>query len=357
MVNVAIQSLSQVEKLYPNTSFNRRVCVLGIESTAHTFGVGVACTYPPFILSNVKSVYKPTKGGIHPREAASHHAHHAPETIIRALRDAGLSIAEINAIAIALGPGLGPCLRIGATIARCLASYYGKPLVPVNHALAHVEIGRLTTGFQDPLVVYVSGGHTSIIAYAKRRYRVFGETLDIALGNLLDTFAREVGIAPPYIIEGLHVVDYYAQRGTRIVNELPYVVKGQDVSYSGLLTAALRAYERGVKLEDICLTLREIAYGSVVEVAERGLVHTGKREVLVVGGVAASPILREKLRIMASYHDALVGAPPIELAGDNGAMIAWTGLLQYLHGIVIEVEDAIIKQRWRLDEVDVPWRS
>ncbi len=356
MASAATRSSFPVEELYPNTSFHRHVCVLGIESTAHTFGVGVACTRPPYILANIRKVYRPKTGGIHPREAAGHHAHVAPEAISEALRSAGLTIAEIDAVAVALGPGLGPCLRIGATIARSLAAYYGKPLVPVNHAVAHIEIGRLFTGFYDPLVLYVSGGHTTIAAFAKGRYRVFGETLDIALGNLLDSFAREVGIAPPYVREGLHVVDYYARYGSKMV-ELPYVVKGQDVSFSGLLTAALRLYRSGkVRLEDLCLSLREVAYGSVVEVAERGLVHTGKREILLVGGVAASPILREKLKIMASYHDARSGAPPVEYAGDNGAMIAWVGLLNYLHGITIEVEESLVRQRWRLDDTEVPWR-
>ena len=355
MASVAIQYSCNLRRLYKHVNFDKEVYVLGIESTAHTFGVGIASTKPPYILVNVRRTYVPEKGGIHPREAATHHARVAPDIVSEALRVAGLSIEDIDAIAVALGPGLGPCLRVGATIARSLAAYYGKPLVPVNHAVAHIEIGRLATCFKDPVVLYVSGGNTIVAAYAKGRYRVFGETLDIALGNLLDTFAREVGLAPPYVVEGLHQVDRCALEA-REPYELPYVVKGQDVSFSGLLTAALRAVKKGARPSDVCLGLREVAYSSVVEVTERCLAHTGKKEVVVVGGVAASPILREKISIMVSYHNAKWGAPPLPLAGDNGAMIAWVGLLNFLSSITIAIGESVVRQRWRVDDVPVPWR-
>ena len=345
-------------KLYPSLSWDREVYVLGIESTAHTFGVGIASTKRPYILVSARSTYKPEKGGIHTREAAEHHVKMAPIVIREALKHAGLSIRDIDAVAVALGPGLGPALRVGATIARGLASYFSKPLVPVNHAVAHIEIARFYTGQRDPLVLYVSGGNTMVAAFAKKRYRVFGETIDIALGNLLDTFAREVGLAPPYIVEGLHVVDRCASEADDPV-VLPYTVKGMDVSYSGLLTAAIRAWRRSKDNRDkarICLGLRESAYGTAVEVTERGLAHTRKREVLLTGGVAASPVLQEKLREMAKLHAAIFGVSPLPLAGDNGAMIAWVGLLNYLSNIIIEPIKAMVKQRWRLDNVEVPWR-
>ncbi len=349
------------ERLYPGLSWpwSRRILVLGIESTAHTFGVGVVSNKPPYILASVKDTYRPREGGIHPREAAAHHAAVAPHLLRKALEEASVSIGDIDAIAVALGPGLGPALRVGATIARGLAAYYGKPLVPVNHAVAHIEIGRLLVCHEDPLVLYVSGGNTMVTAYAKKRYRVFGETLDIALGNLLDTFARDTGLAPPYIIKGLHVVDACAQ-GAREPWLLPYTVKGMDVSYSGLLTAALRAWQTHSKSDErrsICLGLREVAYGAAVEVAERGLAHTRKHEALLTGGVAASPVLREKFSAMASIHGAKAGWPPPSYAGDNGAMIAWVGLLNYLSGITIEPSEAVVRQRWRLDTVETPWRG
>uniref|UniRef100_A0A7J3ZL98 tRNA N6-adenosine threonylcarbamoyltransferase n=1 Tax=Fervidicoccus fontis TaxID=683846 RepID=A0A7J3ZL98_9CREN len=334
----------------------QKVTVLGIESTAHTFGVGVATNRPPFILANSYVRYTPKVGGIHPREASRFLAEAFEGPLRNALEQAGLTINEIDAIAVALGPGMGPCLRVGATIARSLSAYYSKPLVPVNHAIAHIEIGNLLSKFEDPLIVYVSGGNTAIIAYKDGRYRTFGETLDIPLGNLIDTFAREVGLAPPYIKDGVHVTHICAENAKRLL-DLPYVVKGQDVSYSGLLTAALRLVEKGERLEDVCYSLLEISFSMITEVAERGLAHTGKQEVLLTGGVSASRLLEEKVRKMALLHEARFYNVPVEYAGDNGAMIAWTGVLAYLNGIVVEPEEATIMQRWRVEEVEVPWRE
>jgi N6-L-threonylcarbamoyladenine synthase len=340
-----------------SSSLSRPLRVLGIESTAHTFGVSVVSEEEPYILSDARRVYRPRSGGILPREVASFFSSIAGEVVGEALRQAGLSIEEIDAIAVALGPGMGPALRVGATVARALASAYRKPLVPVNHALAHIEIARFTTGLRDPLVVYVSGGNTMVTAFMDGRYRVFGETLDIALGNLLDTFAREAGLAPPYVVEGKHAVDRCAEGGDYIEGLMPYKVKGQDISYSGLLTAALRALKRlgRGRLPDICYTLREIAFSSVAEVAERGLFHTGKRQLILTGGVAASDVLREKLSIMSSDRGVEFGPVPKRYAVDNGVMIALTGLLAYKHGVTVEPRRAFIRQRWRLDEVDVPW--
>ena len=331
--------------------------VVGIESTAHTFGVGIVTDSDEnFILSDERAQYIPKQGGIHPRESSRFLAEKAPTVVANAFEKASINPKDIDAIAVALGPGLGPCLRVGATVARTLAAYFKKPLVPVNHAVAHVEIGLKLTGLRDPVTVYLSGGNTAVIAYADKRYRVFGETLDIALGNLLDTFAREAGLGPPYVVNGLHVVDRCAEKGKRFLKDFPYVVKGQDVAFSGLLTAALRALKKGVDLNDICLTLREIAYNSVLEVAARCLMHTKKSEIMLVGGVAASPILREKFEAMAKKYNARVGIVPPKYAVDNGVMIAWTGLLAYKHGVTIDLRNAVVRQRWRIDEVDILWR-
>lgn len=332
---------------------SREYVVLGVESTAHTLSVGIV-TSKGRILGMASKEYIPKTGGIHPREAAQNHARYASIVVREVFKKAKLKPIDVDVVAYSAGPGLGPCLRTGATIARALASYLDKPLVPVNHCLAHIELGKMLTGASDPLVVYVSGGNTIISAYSGGRYRVFGETLDIALGNCLDVFAREVGIAPPYVREGLHVVDYYALKGREIV-DLPYVVKGQDMSFSGLLTAALKAYAKGVSLEDLCLSFREVAYNSVVEVAERALSHTGKEEILLTGGVAKSPVLKEKFERVAEERGVTLYVTPPEYAGDNGVMIAWTGALLYDWGVMVEVERSTIRQRWRLDEVEVPW--
>lgn len=328
---------------------------LGIESTAHTFGASIVSDKPPYILSDARARYRPVKGGILPREVAQFFSQKAGEVVGEALRQAGVSMREVDLIAVALGPGMGPALRVGATVARALASKYNKPLYPVNHGIAHIEIARFLTGLRDPLVIYVSGGTTTIASYLEGRYRVFGETLDIALGNLLDTFAREIGIAPPYVTGGMHAVDRCAEGGS-FIEDLPYVVKGQDVSYSGLLTAAVRLVGKGRSKSDVCYTLREIAFSSVVEVAERGLAHTGKGEVVLTGGVAANKLLNWKVEAMSRMHGARFKPIPAKYAGDNGVMIAVTGLLAYKSGVEpVAPEEAVIRQRWRIDRVDVPW--
>jgi len=330
--------------------------VLGIESTAHTFGVGVVQEGKNWLIADVRSKYVPKGGGIHPKEASQHFMVHAPNVIAEAVKKLKNGINDVDAIAVALGPGLGPCLRVGATLARGLATYFNKPLVPVNHAVAHVEIGRFITGLRKPLVVYLSGGNTLIAAYANGRYRVFGETLDIALGNFMDVFAREAGLGPPYVINGKHVLDKCADEGKKFIRELPYVVKGQDISLSGLLTAALRLLRSGkIKLEDLCYSIREIAYSSVIEVAERGLALTKLTEVMLVGGVGASEALRTKFMLMAQERGVKFAAVPPKYAVDNGVMIALAGMLAFKHGIVVRPEEAHVKQRWRLDEVEVPW--
>ncbi|MCC6032714.1 MAG: N(6)-L-threonylcarbamoyladenine synthase Kae1 [Desulfurococcaceae archaeon] len=329
--------------------------ILGIESSAHTFGVGVVRDEPPHILADVRFVYKPKTGGIHPKEASQYFMSNAPEAVKEALSKAGVKVRDLDGIAVALGPGMGPCLRVGATLARAMASYYGKPLIPVNHALAHVEIGKMLFSFKNPLIVYLSGGNTLIASFSEGRYRIFGETLDISLGNFLDTLARELGIAPPYVVSGLHQIDRCAQNGKNFI-ELPYVVKGQDVSFSGLLTAALKLYKSSrAELSDICYSAREIAYSAIIEVSERALAHTGNKEVLVVGGVASSPVLRSKFEVMSRLRGVELGIVPPQYAVDNGVMIAWTGLLLLKHGVHVRPEEAYVRQRWKLDQVDVPW--
>jgi N6-L-threonylcarbamoyladenine synthase len=327
----------------------RKLYVMGIESTAHTFGCGIVSSNGE-ILSNLRSEYIPSYGGIHPREASQHHASRASTTIKQSLDVAGLKLNELDAVAISLGPGLGPCLRTGATVARAIALMIKKPLIPVNHCVAHIEIGRLVTKEDDPLVAYVSGGNTIVSAYSDGRYRVFGETLDIALGNCLDAFARSLGLSHP----GVPKLEALAEGGKNFI-PLPYVVKGQDVSYSGLLTMATRKIPE-VNPSDLSMSLLEVAYGMLAEVVERALAHTEKPSLLLTGGVARSPRLQRILKAVCDEHSARFYVVPPDLAGDNGAMIAWTGYLALREGISVPVDSSYIRQRWRLDEVEVPWR-
>ena len=327
---------------------------LGIESSADDFGVGIA-RFDGEILANKFDSYIPAEGGIHPREAARHHAEVADKVLKEALSKAGIKPHELSVIAFSQGPGLGPSLRTGATVARALASYLCIPLVGVNHSVAHIEIGKLKTGAHDPVTLYASGGNTMVTAFESGRYRVFGETLDIALGNCLDVFGREAGLKGKKGLPIGAAIEQLALKGTRLVT-LPYVVKGMDLSLSGLLTSATTQLQKGnCTMEDLCYSLQEHAFSMVTEVTERALAHTEKKEVLLTGGVAANKRLQSMLAIISEEHDAKFSVVPLEFATDNGAMIAWTGVLAFRHGLVTALDESFVKLRWRVDKVDVPW--
>lgn len=325
---------------------------LGIESTAHTFGASVV-TDLGVILSDVRDVHLSAPGtGIHPREAAEHHSEVAARVVSGSLGTAGIKASKLAGVAVSLGPGLGPCLRVGATVARSIAAYFHLPMIPVNHAIGHIEIGTLTTGAKDPLVVLVSGGHTVIAAFSGGRWRIFGETEDITIGNLYDMFAREIDLPSPAGPQ----IEKLATEST-IFLHLPYVVKGNDVSYSGLLTAALARLRAGAKLEDVCYSMQEVSCSMLAEAVERSLAYTGKREILLTGGVAANKTLCKKLEEVAKLHDAVCHVVASPYTGDCGAQIAWTGMLALKAGLAAPFEDAGVRPKWRLEDVDIPWRN
>ena len=324
------------------------ICI-GIEGTAEKTGVGIVDSDGK-ILASVGKALIPESGGIHPREAAEHHASTIVPLIKEALSESNLLLDEIDLVAFSKGPGLGPALRTVATASRSLSLMLNVPIVGVNHCIGHVEIGKLTSGAVDPVTLYVSGGNTQIIAFDSGRYRVFGETLDIALGNCLDQFGRSVGLGHP----GGPKVEEISKKSQSYI-KLPYTVKGMDLSFSGLLTAAIRKYESGEPIEDVCYSLQETAFSMLVEVTERALSHAKKPEVLLCGGVAANARLREMLKIMSEEHYANFFMPPIKYCGDNGAMIAWMGQLMDKNGLVNGINDTKVVQKYRTDQVDVPW--
>jgi len=327
---------------------------LGVEGTAHTLGMGVVDSEGR-VLANAKHSYIPPSGmGIHPRDASQHHSEFAGKVLDEALSNARIDASDIDLVAFSMGPGMGPCLRTAATIARVLSKYLRIQLVGVNHILAHIEIARLATGTLDPVVLNVSGGTTQIVVFEKGRYRVFGETLDIAVGNAFDVFARESGIHDPSNPwPGPKFVET-AERGRQYV-ELPYLVKGMDVAFSGLVTQALRYLKEGYKVEDLCYSLQETALAMLTEVTERAMAHTEKNVLLLTGGSARNRRLQEMLQIMTRERGGEVRVVPAEFATDNGAMIAWTGVLANCAGIVTPIEKSSVRPRWRIEEVNVPW--
>lgn len=319
--------------------------VLGIEGTAWNFSAAV---FDRDLVCLHSSPYVPPSGGIHPREAAQHHAAVAADVVEKALSD---SRGPIDAVAFSIGPGLGPSLRTVATAARSLALKLDVPLIGVNHCVAHVEIGRWYTKFKDPIVLYASGANTQVLGFLNGKYRIFGETLDIGLGNALDKFARSHNLPHP----GGPLIEKLAEKGTYI--HLPYTVKGMDLAFSGLMTAAKEASARGERLEDVCYSFQENAFAMCVEVTERALAHTGKDEVILVGGVGLNQRLQEMLRIMCEERGARFMVPPRQYLGDNGAMIAYTGRIMLESGAVISIADSAVNPHYRSDQVDVVWRE
>lgn len=322
--------------------------VLGIESTAHTFGIGIVENEK--ILADERTVFKTEAGkGFVPRELAEHHCKNAANVLQKALEQAKISLREVDAIAFSQGMGIPNCLRVGATLARFLGLKHNKPLVGVNHGIAHIEIGKLTTKAKDPVCVYLSGGNTQIIAYSKGRYRIFGETQDITLGNLLDGVAREMGYGMP----GGPKIEKLAKKGSYVT--MPYVVKGMDLSYSGLLTHAIKLLKRGVSKEDVAYSLQETAFAMIVEVAERAMAQLAKKEALLIGGVAANQRLQQMFSIMCKERNAKFFVVNSKYSSDNGAMIAYAGYLAYKSGYQTKIKESKIKPRWRVDEVGVSW--
>ena len=327
--------------------------ILGIESTAHTFGIGIV--EKGKVLCNVKASYTTEKGGIIPMDAAKHHAECAEELFERALSEANVSQEQISAIAFSQAPGLAPCLLEGMKFAKKKALELGVALIPVNHCVAHLEIGR-TTGASDPVLLYASGANTQIIAYAGKKYRVFGETLDIGVGNFIDNFARFAGIGFP----GGPKIQMLAEKGKYV--ELPYSIKGMDVAFSGILTKLKQMYDsKKYKLEDLSYSLQETIFAMLVEASERALAHTGKKELLLGGGVACNIRLQEMCKIMCKERRCKLFVPPMSLLVDNGGMIAYLGEIMFNKGVGIysnklEKKKIDINPRERTDDVDVKWR-
>ena len=348
---------TQRELSLSNYAQNKILKVFGIESTAHTFSCSLVSSNDNGdngeILSDIRSIYTPPpSSGIHPREASRHHVEVAPKIVEQSLIQAGISIDKVDAIAFSAGPGLGPCLRVGATVARSLAFYYKKSLIPVNHAIGHIELANMLTGAKDPIVLLVSGGHTLITAFSFGRWRVFGETLDLTIGQLIDQFGRVAGFSSP----SGQQIEKLAEKSSNFI-PLPYTVKGNDTSFSGILTSVKKLLHNSKDLESLCFSLQEIAFAMLAEVTERALAFTEKREVLLTGGVAANKRLQEMLIEVSERHGADFFVVPKKYSGDCGAQIAWTGLLAHLVGISVGVEKSFIKQSWRLDRVDIKCRD
>ncbi|MFX0042704.1 MAG: KEOPS complex N(6)-L-threonylcarbamoyladenine synthase Kae1 [Candidatus Hodarchaeota archaeon] len=332
-----------------------RDLVLGIESTAHTFSVGIV-DFDGNIHGLVNDTYIPEQGGLHPMLVREHHINNFMNTIIKVLNEVRISIKDIKLIAFSQSPGLGPVLKIGALVTRMLSQILKIPIVGVNHCIAHIEIGRLMCDINDPLTLYVSGGNTIVSAFESGRYQIFGETLDLAIGNMIDSFARDAGLSHP----GGPKIEKLAQKSNKYL-PLPYVVKGMDLSFSGIYTAAKRLIEsedfnKKYNLYDVANSIQETTFAMLTEITERALAHTEKKEVLLTGGVAANKRLQRMIEYISKEHNARFEVVPLKYAGDNGAMIGWTGVLRYNSSGGHDISETIINPKERMDQITVPWR-
>jgi len=323
---------------------------LGIESTAHTFGVGIIEDNK--ILANVSDSYTTKVGGIHPTEAKEHHIKVADKIIQKALDKAKLKISDIDLISFSQGPGLPPCLVIGMEKAKELAKKNNIQLIGVNHCIAHLEIGKFLTKAKDPVLLYVSGANTQVIAFEGRKYRIFGETLDNGVGNFLDAFARALGLGFP----GGPKIQELAEKGKKYI-ELPYVVKGMDISLGGILTnLKQKIASKNYAPEDLAYSCQETVFAMLIEVAERALHHTDKKELLLGGGVACNKRLQEMAKQMCKDNNFKCYILENQFNVDNGAMIANLGMKMYKAGIKIDLNKIDIKPRQRTDDVDLSWK-
>lgn len=350
----------------------KSIIALGLEGSANKLGVGIVKhVYPDGIpqhdvdlrpeyieLANVRDTYNPPPGeGFLPRDVAAHHRSAINPLLLQAFEEAKISPAEIDCICYTKGPGMGAPLQSVALVARTLSQLWRVPLVGVNHCVGHIEMGRAITGADNPIVLYVSGGNTQVIAYSQQKYRIFGETLDIAIGNCLDRFARVLKLpndpSPGYNIE------QYAKRGSKFI-ELPYTVKGMDVSFSGILSFIERlAKSEPDKYtpEDLCYSLQENMFAMLVEITERAMAHVGSEEVMVVGGVGCNERLQKMMGQMAAERGGKVFATDMRYCIDNGIMIAQAGALAFARGFTTPLDDSWVTQRFRTDQVRVEWRT
>ncbi len=316
--------------------------ILGIECTAHTLSIGIAEDRK--ILSNVIEMYRGGKEGLIPRKLADHHANVFAKVLDESLGRAELGIDDVDLIAFSQGPGIGSPLSVGISGAKFLASYHGKEIIGVNHPYAHVKISERSCGMKSPLVLYLSGGNSQILIEREGYYHVLGETLDVGIGNLFDSFARSIGMKEAHG----SALAKLAEGGS--YTELPYTVKGMNLVFSGLLTAAEKAAKTKPK-KDVAYSLMETAFAMTCEVTERALFLTNKRGLVVCGGVAQNRRLQQMLKKMCREDRIMFGVASDEYNRDNGAMIAYAGWLLYKRYGAMPMEKCVPITNYRIDRM------
>jgi glycoprotease/Kae1 family metallohydrolase len=357
--------------------------VLGIECTAHTFGIGLIDIDTRNILFNKKNVYSDEHAGMDPRKLSEFHINNFESILIEAknyLASINKSFSDLFLISFSQGPGQGNSLKVAGLVAKTLALKHNIKIVGVNHIRSHLEIGKMHTGFEDPLFLNITGVNSQVVASreidieekkvqrSSSDYVVYGETEDIGLGNLLDSVARIFDLGFP----GGPVIEKIALTGGRLM-EIPYTIKGMNVSFAGTISNVKQKKEMFEKnkpitlvsgteiiykdynifLADLCYSLQETVFAMIQEIAERGLAYTNKKELVLVGGVAANKRFVEMTKAMCSLREVKYDALPLPLCMDNGIMIAWAGYVKKLENRIKEETSVTKKKTCENEKIDI----
>ncbi len=328
--------------------------ILGIESSCDETAAALVTSEGRMLahkLAGQESAHRPY-GGVVPEIAARAHVEILPTLIEDVLAEAGLALADVDAIAATAGPGLIGGVLVGLVTAKGLALASGKPLIAVNHLEGHALSPMLSQPeLEFPyLLLLVSGVHCQLLAVeGLGRYRRLATTIDDAVGEAFDKTAKLLGLGFP----GVPAVEKAAAAGNPAAVPLPRPLLGSDephFSFAGLKSAVLRARETGrYTTEDIAASFQQAAIDCLVDRTARAIDRVPAATALVVaGGVAANQGVRAALTDLAAARGLPFVAPPMWLCTDNAAMIAWAGALRFEAGLVDSL-DAPARARWPLD--------
>jgi len=336
--------------------------ILGIESSCDESAaalIGSDRTIIAHRLATQTAEHRPY-GGVVPEIAARAHVQQLPPLIAGVLDDAGLALADIDAVAATAGPGLIGGVMVGLVMAKALAMAADKPLLAVNHLEGHALSPRLTDADLDfpYLLLLVSGGHCQILRVeGVGSYRRLATTIDDAVGEAFDKTAKILGLGYP----GGPAVEALARDGRAEAVPLPRPLLGSadpHFSFAGLKSAVLRAAESGSHdRADIAASFQAAVVDCLVDRLRRAIAATPPVAALVVaGGVAANGAIRAALETLAAGHDMRFVAPPGWLCTDNAAMIGWAGAERLALGL-IDPLDVAARPRWPLDAAAAPARG
>ena len=336
--------------------------VLGIESSCDETAAALVRSDRTVLAQHIASqddAHRPY-GGVVPEIAARAHAERLTPLIEATLADAGMTLAQVDAVAATAGPGLIGGVMVGLVTAKALAMASDKPLLAINHLEGHALSPRLA----DPdlhfpyLLLLVSGGHCQLLLVeGVGRYKRLATTIDDALGEAFDKSAKLLGLGYP----GGPAVERLAATGNPHAVPLPRPLKGSKephFSFAGLKSAVLRAKQSGEHRDaDIAASFQQAAIDCLIDRTRRAIAKAGPVEALVVaGGVAANASIRKALEGLAGEHGLRFVAPPLALCTDNAAMIAWSGIERLALG-QSDPLDFVARPRWPLDPEAAPARG